>query len=82
MANIIRWDPIRDAMAFRAAMESMLEERMIRPPVPFGPWSEGTLPLDMYETDESVVVKTAIPGVKAEEIDVSVSGDTLTIKAE
>jgi len=38
--------------------------------------------VDMYETDESVVVRTAIPGVKAEDIDVSVTGDTLTIKAE
>jgi HSP20 family protein len=36
----------------------------------------------MYETNENVVVKTAIPGVKAEEIEVSVTGDTLTIKAD
>jgi HSP20 family protein len=60
----------------------MFEERFIRPPVPFGPWSEGALPVDMYETGDSVVVKTAIPGVKAEEIEVSVTGDTLTVKAE
>jgi len=42
----------------------------------------GMLAVDMYETDDNVVVKTAIPGVKAEDIDVSVTGDTLTIKAE
>jgi HSP20 family protein len=36
----------------------------------------------MYETEDSVVVKTAIPGVSAEDIDVSVSGDTLTVKCE
>jgi HSP20 family protein len=36
----------------------------------------------MYETDDSVVVKTAVPGVSADDIQVSVSGDTLTIKAE
>jgi HSP20 family protein len=36
----------------------------------------------MYETDDNVVVKTAIPGVSADDIEVSVSGDTLTIKAE
>jgi HSP20 family protein len=38
--------------------------------------------VDMYETDDSVVVKSAIPGVKADEIDVSITGDTLTVKAE
>lgn len=38
--------------------------------------------VDMYETADSVVVTTPIPGVNAEEIEVSVTGDTLTIKAE
>jgi HSP20 family protein len=82
MANIVRWEPFRDMMSVRDAMDRMFEERFFRPPVPFGPWSESTLAVDMYETDESIVVKTGIPGVKAEEIDVSVTGDTLTIKAE
>jgi HSP20 family protein len=36
----------------------------------------------MYETDESVIIKTAIPGVNAEDIEVSVTGETLTIRAE
>ena len=72
MANIIRWDPWRDAMAVREALDRAFEERMFRPPVPFGPWSEGSMSVDMYETEDSVVVKTAIPGVKADDIEVSV----------
>ncbi|MGD2039784.1 MAG: Hsp20/alpha crystallin family protein, partial [Anaerolineae bacterium] len=80
MASIVRWEPVNDMMALRDAMDRMFEERFGRPPVPFGPWSEGNLAIDMYETDETVVVKTAIPGVKAEDIDVSVTGDTLTVK--
>lgn len=47
-----------------------------------GPWADASLAVDMYETDECVVVKTAIPGIKAEDIDVSIVGDTLTIKSE
>jgi HSP20 family protein len=42
----------------------------------------GALAVDMYETSEEVVVKTALPGVDPEDIDVSVAGDTLTIKGE
>jgi HSP20 family protein len=57
-------------------------EEGVRPPVPFGFWDEGSLAVDMYETDDNVVVKTAIPGVKADDIDVSVTGDTLTLRAE
>jgi HSP20 family protein len=69
-------------VTLRDAMERMFEEGLLRAPVPFGAWGDGALSVDVYETDENVVVKTAVPGVKVEDIDVSVSGDTLTIKAE
>ena len=82
MARIVRWQPFPDMLALREAMDRAFEDRLFRPQMPFGPWAEDTLPVDMYETDESVVVKTAVPGVNAEEIEVSVTGDTLTIKAE
>jgi HSP20 family protein len=81
MASIVRWEPFRDMATLRDAMDRMFEEGIWRPPMPFA-WGEGNLAVDMYETDESVVVRTAIPGVKAEDIDVSVTGDTLTVKAE
>jgi HSP20 family protein len=82
MASIVRWEPFREMMPLRDAMERMFEEGLLRAPVPFGPWGDGTLSVDVYETDENVIVKTAVPGVKVEDIDVSVTGDTLTIKAE
>jgi HSP20 family protein len=82
MANIVRWDPFRGMVPFRDMMDQMMDERFFRPPIPFGPWSAGSMAVDMYETEDSVVVKTAIPGVKADDIDVSIAGDTLTIKAE
>ena len=82
MARIVRWQPFPDMMALREAMDRAFEDRFFRQAVPFAPWAEETLAVDMYETDENVVVKTAIPGVNAEEIEVSVTGDTLTIKAE
>jgi len=82
MANLVRWEPFRDMMTLRDAMERMFEEGFVRPPVPFGPWAEAGMAVDMYETDDNVVIKTAVPGVKADDIDVSITGDTLTIKAE
>ena len=38
--------------------------------------------VDVYETDEDVVVKASVPGVDPEELDISITGDTLTIKGE
>jgi HSP20 family protein len=82
MANIVRWDPFRNMVSLRDMMDQMVDERFFRSPFPLSPWSEGSMAVDMYETDDSVIVKTSIPGVKADDIDVSIAGDTLTIKAE
>lgn len=38
--------------------------------------------LEMFEKEDKFIVKAKLPGVKREEIDVSVSGDTMIIKGE
>jgi HSP20 family protein len=38
--------------------------------------------VDIYETDEGLVVKAAVPGIKPENIDINIVGDSLTIKGE
>ena len=39
-------------------------------------------PTDVYETDDSVVVKAALPGLRPEDVDISVTAEGLTIKGE
>ena len=36
----------------------------------------------MYQTDKEVVVKASMPGMKAEDVEISVTGDVLTLKGE
>lgn len=43
---------------------------------------EGQLAIDVYQTEDEVVVKTPIAGVRAENLDISVTDDVLTIKGE
>lgn len=38
--------------------------------------------IEMYEKDNNFVVKAELPGVKKEDVDISVAGDTLTIKGQ
>jgi HSP20 family protein len=38
--------------------------------------------VDMYQTDDDVIVKVAIPGVESDDLDIQVSGDTLSIRGE
>lgn len=82
MAELVRWEPFREMMSLREAMDRLFEESFLRPGW-FG-WETGTgvLPVDIYETDDQVVVKAAVPGVKPEDIDVTLTGDVLTIKGE
>jgi len=81
MANIVRWEPFGDLMTLRDAMDRLFEDSVIRPRNWVAPMLEG-LAVDMYETKDDVVVKATVPGVKAEDIDISITGDTLTIKGE
>jgi HSP20 family protein len=64
-------------------MNQLLEDSIVRPRSgELAPRAMGRLAIDMYETDEAVVVKSAIPGVDPADIDISIHGDTLTIKGE
>ena len=41
---------------------------------------EGQLSIDVFQTDKHIVIKSAIAGVKPEDIDISLNNDTITIK--
>ena len=81
--NLVRWEPWSDLVSLREAMDRLFEESVVRPHAGWlAPLGNGSLAVDMYETDDEVVVKTAVPGIKSEDIDVSITGDVLTIKGE
>jgi HSP20 family protein len=63
--------------------EQFLEETVVEPTEDWlGEELEGQLAVDVYQTKESVVIKAPIAGVKAEDIDVSVSEDVVTLRGE
>jgi len=81
--SIVRWEPFRDVLTLRDAMDRLFEESFVRPRAGWlGAIGLGRLDLDIYETKDDVVVKAAVPGVKPEDVDITVTGDTLTIKGE
>lgn len=36
----------------------------------------------MYQTDDEIVVKASLPGIKADEVQINITGDVLTLKGE
>lgn len=81
--NIVRWDPFTDVVSLRDAMDRLFEDSFIQPRF-FAPQREGMgqLPVDVVENDNDIVVKASVPGIKPDELDITVVGDTLTIKGE
>jgi HSP20 family protein len=60
-------------------MDRLFDESFVR--VPGVSRAKGFTPsVDMYETEKEVVVKATVPGVKPEDMEISVSGDRLVIK--
>ena len=82
MASLIKWEPLNDLVSLRDAMDHLFADSFVRMrglPVVGG---AAPLALDVYETADSVVVKTNVAGVKPEELDITIDGDILTIKGE
>jgi HSP20 family protein len=62
-------------------MDRLFEESFVNPRTwQFG---EGQLvPVDVYQTVDTVVIEAVLPGVKPEEVDITVEGNALTITGD
>jgi HSP20 family protein len=80
MSNLIRWEPAREMMSLRDAMDRLFDDAFTRPLSLRDGWSAPAI--DMYQTDDEIVVKAALPGIKADEVQINITGDVLTLKGE
>ena len=81
--SIVRWEPFRDFMTLREAMDRLFEDSFVGPRRrEWLPVAEATLAVDMYQTDDAAVVKASVPGVKPDDADITISGNTLTITGQ
>jgi len=79
---IERWDPFREAVSLRDAMNTLLQESFVRPTAHLAQEATAGLPLDVSETENEFVVKASVPGVKPEDVQITVQGDMLVIRGE
>jgi HSP20 family protein len=82
MNQITRWDPFRDMMLLRSNMDRLFDRFFDNEVTGWEPATSWNLALDVVESPEEFVVKASLPGVKAEDVNVTFSDDVLTIKAE
>ncbi|MEJ5210281.1 MAG: Hsp20/alpha crystallin family protein [Burkholderiales bacterium] len=78
MANITRYDPFNLDSVFDDFFKGFLVRPMTLEGVPKAP----EIKMDVTENDKGYTVKAEIPGVKKEDIHVSIDGNTVSISAE
>lgn len=81
--SLIRCEPFTEMAGLRRAMDRLFNDRFFAPHRLFTLDTEDITPyIDVYHTDKEVVVKASLPGVKPDDVDISIDGDCLTVKGE
>ncbi len=80
MSNLTRWEPEREMMTLREAMDRLFDDAFTRPLSMSG--GSVAPAIDLYQTEDDVIVKAALPGLKAEDVHISVTADVLTLSGE
>jgi HSP20 family protein len=80
MTLIRRTNPFGELISLRSAMDRLFEDSWVRPHN--GTTDGHPLALDVRTTDDSYEIDVALPGVKPEDVDISLLGETLTITAK
>jgi HSP20 family protein len=81
MSMIRRASPFGELLSLRQAMDRLFEDSFVRPRESQQPEGGFAMPLDVYATPDALVVEAALPGVKPDDVEISLLGDTLTIAA-
>lgn len=81
--NLVRWEPYHELANLRQTVDRLFEDGFTWPYRLSPAFDQGlTLAIDVYESENELGVKVPVPGVRPEELAVSVTDNTLTIKGE
>ena len=72
--SLMTWDPMRELAGIRQQFDRMLGEPA------FSRAFVRNVPFDLYETEDDVIARVALPGVKSENVDISVEQGVLHIR--
>ncbi|MBI3943039.1 MAG: Hsp20/alpha crystallin family protein [Chloroflexi bacterium] len=80
--SLTRWEPFREMISLRDAIDRLFEESFIRPLGWMATGDGRFVPLDIYEEGNNLIVKASLPGMKPEDLNVQVENQVLTISGE
>ena len=83
MANITRFNPLSEMVTLRSAMDRLFDDSFVSPLTLRAFNGEVAGPaMDVHETADDIVVTAALPGLKADDVDITLTGQSLTIRGE
>ena len=82
MTIVRRPSPFGELLSLRQAMDRLFDDSFVRGRAIGGFDSASTLPLDITNATDALVVDAALPGIKPEDVEITVEDGTLTIRAE
>lgn len=81
MSNMRRWDPFGEMLTLRDAMSQLFEDSFVNPArMPAS--NSLSMPLNVSETQETFRVEAVVPGLKPEDLDITIQDNVLTIRGE
>jgi HSP20 family protein len=81
MSNLIRWEPMREMMTLREAMDRLFDDAVTQPITSRSGFS-AVPAIDLYQTEDEVVIKASLPGLKAQDVQISVTNGVLSLAGE
>jgi len=81
MPAMIRWNPVREMVRLSDAIDRLWEDSWVRPPT----WArarQARLPVDVYTTPNEIVIIANVPGLKPDEVSITLENDTISISGE
>ncbi len=82
MTLVRRPSPFSELLTLRQAMDRLFDDTVFRPFSAVSGPDFARLPLDVRSTADALLVEAELPGVKPEDVEITVENGTLTIRAE
>jgi len=79
MPAVVRFDPFRDITTLRDEMNRLFSRAVGEGSGGASAWTPA---VDIFETAGAIVLKAELPGLRAEDIDIEVDDNVLTLKGE
>ena len=77
--TLIRWQPISEMETLRRQMDGLFGEMRKVPSEAQAAWQPA---IELQDTDESIILRSLLPGIEAKDLDIRVTGEAVSITGE